>query len=152
MENHSLGGGLNEMLDREEIRTLPNRYCHCVWREDIEGLVDLFSLDGAFEEPSLGRVEGKSKLLEVYRRALNALTPKPFIHNHVILTLKGELATGACYVELRAKSKDGGERYIAGYYDDEYVKENGRWKFRSRKVTLLSPAVSQDLAAAAAQS
>ena len=32
---------LQELLDREAIRDLPLRYCDCVWRNDIDGLVSL---------------------------------------------------------------------------------------------------------------
>jgi uncharacterized protein (TIGR02246 family) len=39
---------LIELADREAIRELPQRYCDCVWRGDIAGLVDLFTDDGAF--------------------------------------------------------------------------------------------------------
>ena len=31
------------MLDREAIRDLPVRYCHCVWKNDVEGIVNLFT-------------------------------------------------------------------------------------------------------------
>ena len=37
-----------ELADRDAIRELPQRYCDCVWRGDIPGLVDLFTDDGAF--------------------------------------------------------------------------------------------------------
>jgi hypothetical protein len=139
------------LLDREAIRALPNLYCHHVWRNDVEALVGLFAEDGVFDEPNLGRIVGRDALREVYRRALGALSPKPYIHNHVV-TLEGrDRASGACYLDLRVPSRpEAGP--IAGYYDDRYVKENGRWLFAERKVTLLTElkgALAEDFARAA---
>ena len=36
---------------REAIRDLPKRYCDCVWRDDIEGITNLFTEDGTFKAP-----------------------------------------------------------------------------------------------------
>ena len=30
---------VQDLLDREAIRDLPKRYCHCVWTGDLEGIV-----------------------------------------------------------------------------------------------------------------
>jgi hypothetical protein len=141
------------LLDREAIRALPNLYCHYVWRNDVEGLVGLFAKDGVFDEPTLGRITGHAALREIYRRALGALSPKPYIHNHVV-TLEGpDRASGACYLDLRVPNRpEAGP--IAGYYDDRYVKEDGNWVFAERKVTLLTEltgALAQDFARAAAK-
>jgi len=38
---------VTELADREAIRELPLRYCDCVWRGDMTGIVDLFAADGA---------------------------------------------------------------------------------------------------------
>src|ERR1700676_1295247 len=39
---------LAELIDREEIRDLPVRYCDCVWRGDVAGIADLFAAAGWF--------------------------------------------------------------------------------------------------------
>ena len=59
---------------------------------------------------------------------------QPFVHNHVV-ELRGETATGTCYLDLRA-SVEGRSMIGSGYYDDRYVRVDGEWKFRSRKLTL----------------
>lgn len=129
---------VQEMLDREAIHDLPVRYCHCVWENDIEGIVNLFTQDGSLSVPndhSLPGAEGWDNLLKMYKQALGDLAPRPFIHNHAV-DLKGpDRATGTCCVEIRVTRE--GESWIgAGYYDDEYAKVGGEWKFRSRKVTM----------------
>ena len=34
---------MQEVIDREAIRSLPLRYCHCVWQKDLDGYVNLFT-------------------------------------------------------------------------------------------------------------
>ena len=124
-----------ELADREAIRELPQRYCDCVWRGDVEGLVNLFTEDGEFT--ILGRQRenktmGRANLLKSYREGLANLTPRPYIHNHVI-DLKGQgQASGRCYVELRNAS-DKMAWLGTGFYNDEYVKVGDQWKFKVRR-------------------
>ena len=113
----------------------PLRYCDCVWRSDVEGLVDLFTEDGTFTQ--LGRrsensTTGRANLLKSYREGLASLSPRPYIHNHVV-ELKGDgHASGRCYVELRTAA-DNMNWIGTGFYNDEYVKVGDQWKFQSRR-------------------
>ena len=130
---------LGELLDREEIRDLPLRYCDCVWRNDVAGIVDLFAEDGSFtvKTPN-GETshKGRDALVETYTQGLNDLQPRPYIHNHVIeLGYHGQ-ASGRCYLDLRSEKRNM-EWIGAGHYDDEYVKVGDRWKFASRYFTAI---------------
>jgi hypothetical protein len=51
MATKSNEASIQEVIDREAIRTLPVRYCHCVWQKDVDGWANLFSEDGAFLPP-----------------------------------------------------------------------------------------------------
>ncbi len=128
---------LTELCDREAIRDLPVRYCDCVWQGTLEAMLDLFAKDAVFITKGRQREavsRGRDKLREMYQKALGDFTPRPYIHNHVV-DLKGKTsATGRCYVELRSASRQW-EWIGTGFYDDEYVKEDGHWKFASRRFT-----------------
>jgi hypothetical protein len=131
---------VTELADREAIRTLPVRYCDCVWRGDIEGIVNLFSEDGVFTMVGAKGVEnsnrGRAELLKTYKEGLSSLTPRPYIHNHVIELHGNGHATGRCYVELRDASHN--MSWLGtGFYNDEYVKAGDQWKFKSRRVQLV---------------
>jgi SnoaL-like domain len=130
---------VTELADRESIRELPLRYCDCVWRGDVEGLVNLFVEDGAFAilgANSETNTVGRANLLKTYREGLANLTPRPYIHNHVVELKGGGRAEGRCYVELRDASKD--FAWIGtGFYHDEYVKAGDQWKFKSRRFKAL---------------
>jgi ketosteroid isomerase-like protein len=100
---------LNDLADREAIRELTSDYCQRVQGGDVEGVVALFCEDGSiFAE----------------------MTPKPFIHNHVI-ELDGGSARGVCSVEIRLV-QDGRAYDAAGHYHDDYRKIAGRWRFQRR--------------------
>jgi hypothetical protein len=126
---------LTELQDREAIRDLPVRYCDCVWRGDLDGIVELFSEDAVFVVAGRKReatTSGRAELKKMYEGALGDTQPRPFIHNHVV-DLKGPgKASGRCYVELRSFAR-AMEWIGAGYYEDEYVKVGDRWKFASRR-------------------
>ena len=60
---------VRELADREAIRELSARYCDCVWRKDLEGLLNLFTDDCAFivEGTALQSVaRGRPELRKMY--------------------------------------------------------------------------------------
>jgi hypothetical protein len=130
---------VQELLDREAIRDLPKRYCHCVWTGDLDGIVKLFSEDGSIiMQSSKGpqATTGHEKLRKAFQRVVDDLGPRPYIHNHVITLKDASHATGTCYVELRDSKND--MRWLGtGFYNDEYVKVGNEWKFKTRDVTLV---------------
>lgn len=125
-----------EMLDREAIRELPSRYCDCVWRGDVDALIQLFTDDGAFVIKTIEgetRVQGRAALLDFYRVGLKH-QQRPYIHNVVIdLKPKGR-ASGRAYLDLRS-ARHNFELMGAGHYADEYRKVRGKWMFESRYFT-----------------
>lgn len=129
---------LQDLLDREAIRDLPLRYCDCVWRNDIDGLVSLFARKGEFifrNGDMEAGAQGHAALKAFYEKGLD-IAPRPFIHNHVIELKGAKKALGRCYLDLR-NGKDQMRFMGAGHYDDTYVKEKGEWKFARRYFTAL---------------
>ncbi|MGH7931797.1 MAG: nuclear transport factor 2 family protein [Candidatus Binataceae bacterium] len=126
---------VTEVADRQAIGELPKRYCDYVWRGDVEGLVNLFAEDGSFVvvgNKQTNTTTGRAALRKSYADGLAALTPRPYIHNHVIDLQGGGRANGRAYVELRDASHN--MSWLGtGYYEDEYVKAGDDWKFQSRK-------------------
>src|SRR5579862_8481489 len=100
---------VQELLDREAIRDLPKRYCHCVWTGDLDGIVNLFSEDGCMiMQSSKGpqTTAGRDKLRKTFARVVDELGPRPYIHNHVLQLKDANHASGTCYVELRDSKND----------------------------------------------
>lgn len=129
---------VSDMLDREAIRDIVNRYYDAIWRNDIGAVVELFTDDGTMvtrNGPLAGASPvGRQALHDFYIHGVKTMTPRPFAHNHVVELQDGGRATGRVYVELRS-SVD--YSWIgAAIYQDEYFKRDGRWRFRRREACI----------------
>jgi uncharacterized protein (TIGR02246 family) len=125
---------LRELVDREAIRDLARRYAHCVWRQDVDGAIDLFTEDGVMDTGDRPPIRGREALLAAYRGMVGGAMLHPFVHNHVI-ELRGDEASGTCYLDLRA-TLEGRSMIGSGWYEDEYARVSRAWKFRSRKLNM----------------
>ena len=137
---------LQEMLDREAIRDLVNRYFVAVWRQDVDAVAALFAEDGAFRFAGIAVDEngksrptghdevqtfkGRAVLHRMYTLALAEMRPLPFGHNHVVDLTGPDRATGHLVMEMRAAA----DYALAGIvtYEDEYAKIGGKWLFARR--------------------
>ena len=129
---------LDWLISRASISDLPVRYCDCVWRDDMESLVELFAPSGSLVDIFDGietMVSGHKALSEFYKAAVRFM-PRPYIHNHVVEIVSMEFATGRCYLDLRS-GRHNMDWLGAGFYEDEYVKIGSEWKFQARKFTAL---------------
>jgi uncharacterized protein (TIGR02246 family) len=129
---------VREVVAREAIRNLSARYCDCIWRGDLDGLVSLFTEDGTFVVEGLeveAIARGPAQLKKMYEKALAEMNPRLFIHSTVVDLLGENRATGRCYSEVySAKLKM--QRVGLGYYEDEYAKVGDEWRFASRRYFL----------------
>jgi uncharacterized protein (TIGR02246 family) len=125
---------LGRLLDLEAIRDLARRYAHCIWRKDADGAAALFAEDGAMDTGDRPPLVGPDAIRAAYRAILPASDFLPFVHDHVV-ELHGDRATGTCHLDLRV-TRDGRRHLGAGAYEDHYVREGGRWKFASRRLTM----------------
>lgn len=133
---------LAELLDREAIRQLVVSYAHFARTRNVEGLVALYSDDAVFDVPGnmgtrSGPRAGRDAIRETLRVDLPRSDPWPFLHQHVIEMLGPDKARGVLYFELRQGVENLRTTHI-GTYQDEYVKEQGAWKFRSRTLSVVS--------------
>jgi len=61
--------------------------------------------------------------------------------NHVITKFDGETATGTSHVYAFSRF-EGVHTKVAGYYDDQYVKQAGAWRFKHRTLVQIAPMAS----------
>lgn len=137
MKNKGIESSLQDIIDREAIRTLPVLYCHYIWHANIDGFVNLFTADGSVStsDPTLPDAQGSNELRKMITDVLETMKSKPFIHNHVVELLGPNQAKGYCYLEV-CLLRDGNPWKMVAWYDDAYVKVEGEWKFKSRKITV----------------
>jgi uncharacterized protein (TIGR02246 family) len=130
----SLEDDVRALLDGDAIRDLVRRYAHHAWRGEAAGAAALFAEQGVMDTGDRPPLVGRDAILAEYTQAFGQSVFHPFVHNHVI-EIDGDGATGTCYLDLRAVV-DGQRMTGHGHYDDEYVREQGEWKFARRKLNL----------------
>lgn len=123
------------LMDTEEIRNLARRYAHSVWQSDAAAAAELFTEDGVMDTQERPPIEGRAAIRETYMETFADSDFRPFVHNHV-LDIRGDIATGTCYLDLKA-TVDGKLMVGWGYYDDDYVRLDGQWYFKRRRLNLL---------------
>jgi hypothetical protein len=126
-----------DSVNREAIRDVVNRYYDGIWRNDIDAVVGLFASDGTVKVTNgpmaVTPPVGYEELHRFYVAGVEKMTPRPFVHNHIVDLQGDDRATGRCYVELRSSID---YSWIAAViYVDEYVKIDGTWKFQRREAT-----------------
>jgi hypothetical protein len=128
-----------EMLaHRAAIHDLPIAYCHYVWAGNPAGVASLYAQDGEFVLPpsvggGIGHVVGREAIEKFIVDANSGI--RPFLHNHFIEQIGDGKAKGFAYAEFRDLNCNGRTTHF-GVYEDHYVREDGRWKFQSRKVEM----------------
>lgn len=136
---------VHRLANLEAIRDLARRYAHHVWQRQPLAAVALFARDGVMDLGADGRIEGIAQLRAVYGEKVSGdILLQPYVHNHVITLHDDGTASGTCYLDLRCR-RDGQSLIGAGFYEDRYAREDGEWKFASRRLELcyLVPAGAQ---------
>ena len=126
---------LGNLVDLEAIRDLARRYAHAVWRRNASEAADLFCEDGVMDMGDREPLVGRAELLASYEATFAASSFRPFVHNHVV-EIDGDRATGTCYLDLRC-TVEGTAMKGYGYYEDEYARVPGGWKFRKRVLDMV---------------
>lgn len=119
--------------DELAIGQLRARYCHLLDDRQWDAFIDLFTEDGVFE--GLARVQGRESLMRFFSQDVPRVA-EAFWHfcTNGTIEIDGDVATGR--ISMEYISVTGGVSYVsAGHYDDVCVRENGVWKFQSRRIT-----------------
>jgi hypothetical protein len=128
--------GLEERItvleDIEAIKRLKARYCDvCDTGYDPDRIAALFTEDGTWEGGEFGTATGHAALRKMFEGLHKAVSFAQHNAMNPIIEVTGDRAKGAWYLfcpySSRANNRAG---WIAGRYDDDYVKVNGEWKYQ----------------------
>lgn len=110
--------------DIEEIRKLKHKCNLYADTKDGENFSKLFAKDGGFGSKIMGELKGE---------ALKSVKFWPFqVHysTNPIIEVDGDTATGRWYFFRPHTTHENVARWAGGYYEDEYIREDGSWKFK----------------------
>jgi hypothetical protein len=131
------------VVSRLDIHELVAKYAYRLDTRQFDLLMELWS-DGSpvFDESEFGmkKYTGQAEIrhhfeAEIYGQMENLCH---LTGNHVINEISDTTASGNCTVFAQGDVKGGGTSKATAYYQDQYVRENGVWKFASRKVKPLT--------------
>lgn len=127
-----------------EINNLINAYGYYLDKGLYDELADLFAEDGSMELAQRGVYQGRERVREFLQQGLNRGQPdgpRPgFLQDHVQLQAVIHVAEDAqtATARMRALMMMGfagrSASWGGGVYVDEFVKEDGRWKFKTAHV------------------
>lgn len=122
--------------DKEAIRDLIARYSHAVDDGDPQGVVDCFVEDGVFKAYRL--LIGHAELRKLGEERTPERIPRHIVTNVLIQGRPNEpdVADAKCHLLSYGVTAKGVELRTSGMYDDVVVRQNGKWKFKSRLVTI----------------
>ncbi len=126
----ALEGQVQALADIEAVRRLRNHYHRCINDARYDEIPLLFTEEASLDFSYIGKTQGRAKITKFFAATPDVLPfIKQFIHNHII-DLDGDQGTGVSYMEARTVNK-GIAYVVTGRYDDEYVRVDGEWKFKT---------------------
>jgi hypothetical protein len=138
-----LEGRIQVLEDIEAIRKLKALYCYLVdtavandsskWDELLEHFTD----DAWADFELLGRYEGIENVNKLFKEVVaSLLSYSAHMVSNPIIEVNGNKARGRWYVHVPLTGKAGNmPGWLQGRYDEEYVKVNGEWKWKSMTTT-----------------
>lgn len=128
---------LQTAADRSMIQDLIGRYAFAIdYETGNPGLwAALFTEDGRFEIPIMKVVVEGRAALEAFAAGLHRTIPGlHHVMTNSYVDVDGDHAIGKCELNEFLLRPEAIYNNLQGWYEDEYVRDGSRWRFRVRKV------------------
>ena len=124
--------------DRLAIRELIEAFAVGAMHCDAELWGETWAEEASWKLPSMPEAAtGKQNVIALFKEKLAYVGYMSMISFPSNLVIQGDRATGRAYCRELIYPKAGGRLVVVGYFDDEYVKRDGRWLFASRVYTVM---------------
>ncbi|MDA0338424.1 MAG: nuclear transport factor 2 family protein [Proteobacteria bacterium] len=128
----------SEFEDRMEIQQLSQQYADGVMQRDANLWGDTFAEDGEWHlSPAMDPVKGRETLKGFWTQVMSGFPQVLHWVQPGLIQAKGDTATARFYVQENIKDAEGNQFRVAGVYNDELVREKGKWKFAVRRFATL---------------
>jgi len=128
---------IRDLEGADEIRNLKATYAAaCDDSYNPDKIAVLFVEDAVWESEGLGRFQGREAIREFFQGASNIFTFALHYGLNPKIEVSGDTARARWYLFMPCTVGDGNRAmWRAGIDDEEYVRLNGEWKFKSKKST-----------------
>jgi ketosteroid isomerase-like protein len=126
--------------DRLAIHELVASYADAITVRDPAGWKALWAEDSEWRLPlipGMESIKGRDAIFESWSAAMEDFPNMVALAYLGMLQIDGDTAIGRAYPRELIVNDDGSTRVDSGRYDDEYVKVNGQWLFKSRTHSIL---------------
>lgn len=136
MDARELEKQVQKLEDIEAIRKLKAQYCsYCDNNYEAAPIAALFTEDAVWDGGPFGRFVGPAAIEGFFRAVSGKLSFAMHYVTNPLIEVDGDRARGKWYLFEPCTFVDGTQAVWGGaYYEDEYVKVNGQWKFRNVKI------------------
>ena len=131
-----MSDSVTHLIEKDAIRDLLSQYCFAVDSRRYGDMAALFAADGRWQT-AFGEAAGRAAIEALMRRLMPPFGTGPrALHatTNVVITLAGERAHVTSNWLVVRNGPDGPSCDGGGLYLDEVVKEDGRWRFLSRRI------------------
>jgi uncharacterized protein (TIGR02246 family) len=136
VEDTSLAARVRRLEDRQELADLVARYGPAVDDRDADAIAELFAEDSVFDTVA-GVMRGREQVVAYYLERLSQFGASFHYPHSQTVEFDGEDRAHGL-VTAHAEMASGSEAFwVALRYHDEYVREDGRWRFAVRRVQQL---------------
>jgi 3-phenylpropionate/cinnamic acid dioxygenase small subunit len=123
--------------DKTAIAELIARYNFSIDHDDYQGWANCFAPEGIFDG-MIGKFDAHRELdrftTEVKRLSADSPNLRHYVTN-ILTDVDGDTARSKCFLLMTSTTKEGGTKVvIAGEYEDQLAKHDGKWLFSYRKV------------------
>jgi ketosteroid isomerase-like protein len=122
--------------DRILIRERMSAYADAAFRGDPEAWLENWIEDCTWAGPAF-ELHGKPALLKRWHKIWSTLAAMTFFTEIGAIEVLGDRALARCYCREILVRKNGDCRKYVGRYDDELVRQDGRWLFAKRTYSVL---------------
>lgn len=128
---------VRKLEDIEVIKKLKARYWRCVDRKLWEELAECFAEDATADYGPDIKLKGRQAIIEFLKASLGAnnVVTSHIGHRPEIEITGESTATAMWWLNDYIIMQPNVKRRGYAFYEDEYVKKDGRWKIKSTKVT-----------------
>lgn len=131
---------IGEIEDRLALKELVDNFSILADKKDVRAQTQLFTANGMVEtyrkDALVTKLAGRKEMENVFGAFLKNFETVYHFNGQQTVTLNGDKASGVSYCMVTLIGVENGKKMktsIGVYYQDEYVRENGRWLIAKRR-------------------